>query len=49
MIFAFYGSYTLASFEEIPPGAEEMMKWRQAILDAGLQYLIAALADEVVC
>lgn len=39
---------TLANFEEVPPSADELLRRRDAVLEAGLPYLTAALDGRVV-
>jgi L-amino acid N-acyltransferase YncA len=40
-IYAHYATGSLATFEETPPGLDEMLARRRASLDAGLPYLVA--------
>lgn len=40
--------HTLANFEEVPPSADELLRRRDAVLEAGLPYLTAALDGRVV-
>ncbi len=47
-IYAHHVLYGLASFEEVPPGIEELRSRRAAVLDSGLPYLAAELRGEVV-
>ncbi len=47
-IYAFYVLNGLATFEELPPTAEELLARRQKILDAGLPYIVATLDARVV-
>jgi L-amino acid N-acyltransferase YncA len=50
-IAAIYGYHVLhgiASFEEIPPGLDEIAQRRRAILDRGLPYLVAERASSVI-
>ena len=48
---AIYGHHVLhgfGTFEEVPPGAEEMAARRQAIVERGLPYLVAEDAGQVL-
>ena len=47
-IYAHHVLYGLGSFEETPPTLEEMIRRRQAIVEAGLPYLVCAAAATVV-
>ncbi|MDQ0513108.1 GNAT family N-acetyltransferase [Ancylobacter amanitiformis] len=47
-IYAHHVLTGLASFEEVPPAADEMEARRAAVLAAGLPYLVAAIDGEVV-
>ena len=50
-ITAIYGHHVLhglASFEEVPPAAEEIGRRREAIIERGLPYLVAERDDRVV-
>lgn len=47
-IYAHHVKYGLASFEEVPPGIEELRSRRAAVLDSGLPYLAAEFQGEVV-
>lgn len=47
-IYAFYVSRTAASFEEEPPGLDEMLRRRAATLERGLPYLVAEEKGEVL-
>lgn len=47
-IYAHHVKYGLASFEEVPPTAEDLRSRRAAVLEAGLPYLVAQLQGEVV-
>ncbi|GEN24511.1 phosphinothricin N-acetyltransferase [Halomonas cupida] len=47
-IYMHHVLYGLASFEEHPPSTDELMTRRQALLDAGLPYLVAEQHGEVV-
>jgi len=48
---AIYGHWVrhgLASFEEVPPDAEEIDRRRQAVQAAGLPYLVALAGEDVI-
>jgi len=47
-IYAFYVLHGLATFEESPPAVDELLRRRQAILSAGLPYLVALVDEQVV-
>lgn len=47
-IYTPYVLHGLATFEEEPPSLEEMVQRREAIVGAGLPYLIACLHERVV-
>ncbi|GAA4341473.1 GNAT family N-acetyltransferase [Pigmentiphaga soli] len=47
-IYAHYVLNGLATFEEVPPSADEMAARREAVLAAGLPYLAAELDGRVV-
>ena len=47
-IYTPYVLYGLATFEEEPPTIEEMGKRREAIVAAGLPYLVAIRSEQVV-
>ena len=47
-IYADHVLHGLASFEEVPPTADDLMERRAAVLRAGLPYLIAEQAGRVV-
>lgn len=47
-LYSHYVLNELATFEIVPPSVEEMGLRRQAILDSGLPYLVAALNGEIV-
>ena len=47
-IYAHHVLHGLASFEEIPPGIEEMAARRQAVLAAGLPHIVAEMDGRVV-
>jgi L-amino acid N-acyltransferase YncA len=50
-IVAIYGHHVLhgvASFEEVPPGIDEITHRRRAILDRGLPYLVAEQSGRIV-
>jgi L-amino acid N-acyltransferase YncA len=47
-IYAHWVRHGLASFEEVPPEAEEIDRRRQAIQAAGLPYLVALAGDDVI-
>ncbi|MCJ2025522.1 GNAT family N-acetyltransferase [Methylobacterium sp. J-067] len=47
-IYTPYVLYGLATFEEEPPTIEEMGKRREAIVAAGLPYLVAVRSEQVV-
>ena len=40
-IYAHHVLHGLATFEEVPPGVEEMLKRRVAVLELGVPYLVA--------
>ena len=46
-IYAFYVLHGLATFEESPPPVDELLRRRQAILNAGLPYLVAIVDEQV--
>lgn len=48
MIYAHHVLHGTASFEEIPPDLAEMQRRRDAVLAAGLPYLVAERADTVI-
>lgn len=47
-IYAYHVKHGLASFEEVPPGIEELRARRGAVLGSGLPFLAAELHSEVV-
>jgi phosphinothricin acetyltransferase len=47
-IYAHHVLHGLASFEEVPPSVAEMSARREAVLAAGLPYLVAELQGRVV-
>ena len=47
-LYAHHVLHGLATFEEVPPAAEEMLARRAAVLAAGLPYLAAELDGQVV-
>ena len=47
-IYAHHVLHGLASFEEIPPDAEEMARRREEVLGRGLPYLVATIDGRVV-
>lgn len=47
-IYQHYVLNGLATFEEIPPSAEEMVSRRASVVDAGLPYLIAEADGRIV-
>ena len=47
-IYAYHVKHGLASFEEVPPGIEELRARRVTVLDSGLPFLAAELHGEVV-
>jgi L-amino acid N-acyltransferase YncA len=47
-IYAYHVRHGLASFEEVPPDAEEIARRRQAIVERGLPYLVAERAGKVI-
>lgn len=47
-IYSFYVTRTAASFEEVPPTVEEMIRRRAATLERGMPYLVAEDRGEVV-
>lgn len=47
-LYAHYVVNELATFELVPPSLEEMCARRQAIVDSGLPYLVAAMGAEIV-
>jgi L-amino acid N-acyltransferase YncA len=47
-IYAHWVRHGLASFEEVPPEAEEIERRRQAIQAAGLPYLVALAGGDVI-
>ena len=47
-IYAWHVLHGLATFEELPPAAEEMERRRQAVLALGLPYLVARQDNTVV-
>ncbi len=47
-IYSFYVSNGLATFEEVPPTLDDLLKRRNTILGGGLPYLVATINDEVV-
>lgn len=47
-IYTFYVTRTAASFEEVPPTVEEMIRRRAATLERGMPYLVAEDRGEVV-
>lgn len=47
-IYTFYVTRTAASFEEVPPTVEEMIRRRAATLERGMPYLVAEDHGEVV-
>jgi len=47
-IYSHHVRHGLASFEEVPPSAEELARRRADVLGRGLPYLAAAIDDEVV-
>jgi L-amino acid N-acyltransferase YncA len=47
-IYAFSVLHELATFEEAPPGLDELLGRRKAVLDAGLPYLVATMNQAVV-
>lgn len=47
-IYAFYVTRTAASFEEDPPGVDEMERRRRAIVDRGMPFLVAEEKGEVL-
>jgi L-amino acid N-acyltransferase YncA len=48
VIYAHHVSYGLASFEEVPPSVEELIARRNAVVAAGLPYLIAERQGNIV-
>jgi phosphinothricin acetyltransferase len=46
-IYAHHVTHGLGSFEETPPTLEEMARRRQAVVGAGLPYLVCVAAGEV--
>jgi L-amino acid N-acyltransferase YncA len=48
VIYAHHVSYGLASFEEVPPSVEELMARRNAVVAAGLPYLVAERQGTIV-
>lgn len=47
-IYQHYVLNGLATFEEIPPSAEEMVSRRASVVDAGLSYLVAEADGRIV-
>jgi Sortase and related acyltransferases len=47
-IYSYYVTRTAASFEELAPGVDEMIRRRAAILERGMPYLVAEDHGEVV-
>lgn len=47
-IYTFYVTRTAASFEEVPPSVDEMIRRRAATLERGMPYLVAEDHGEVV-
>lgn len=47
-IYAYHVFHGLASFEEVPPGVEEMRKRRAEVADRGLPYLVAHDASGIL-
>jgi L-amino acid N-acyltransferase YncA len=47
-IYAHWVRHGLASFEEVPPEADEIDRRRQAIQAAGLPYLVALAGEDVI-
>lgn len=47
-IYAHHVLHGLATFEEAPPGVEEMQGRRAAVLELGLPYLVAERAGEIL-
>ncbi|MGE5548602.1 MAG: N-acetyltransferase family protein [Solirubrobacterales bacterium] len=47
-IYSFYVTRTAASFEEVPPTVEEMVRRREFTLERGLPYLVAEEKGEVL-
>lgn len=47
-IYAHHVLHGLATFEELPPGVEEMQVRRVAVLELGLPYLVAEQAGEIL-
>ena len=47
-IYTFYVTRTAASFEEVPPTVDEMVRRRAATLERGMPYLVAEDRGEVV-
>ena len=48
VLYAHHVLHGLATFEEVPPSAAEMAQRRDAVLKAGLPYLVAELDAQVV-
>jgi L-amino acid N-acyltransferase YncA len=46
-IYALYVLHGLATFEESPPAVDELFRRRQAILSAGLPYLVAIVDEQI--
>jgi phosphinothricin acetyltransferase len=44
-IYAHYVATSLATFDEIPPSAEEMAQRRAEVLEAGLPFIVAVTGD----
>jgi L-amino acid N-acyltransferase YncA len=47
-IYGYHVLHGLASFEEVPPASEELVRRRREILDRGLPYLVAERDGRVV-
>lgn len=47
-IYAHHVLHGLATFEEVPPGVEEIQSRRAAVLAAGLPYLVAEIGGQVM-
>ena len=47
-IYAHHVLHGLATFEEVPPGAEELLVRRAAVLELGLPYLVAERGGEIL-
>jgi phosphinothricin acetyltransferase len=47
-IYAYHVLHGLASFEEVPPGEDEIARRRSAVIARGLPYLVAERAGRVI-